>query len=159
MKGVAQLRLAHRPARLRGATAVEFILLFPLMFAIAYGGVVYSYIYMVQQAINFAAQQGAQAALAVVPTSNAATTQQNRLTSATNAATATLIWLPKKVTMPPAAGNCAPPAGSFTFEVDFAPTGLFPLVTLPLVGTFPPVPATMYACAVAYTGRYVLKLM
>jgi len=151
MKGVAQLRLAHRPARLRGATAVEFVLLFPLMFAIAYGGIVYSYIYMVQQAINFAAQQGAQAALAVVPTSNAGTTQQSRLTSATNAANATLTWLPKKFTIPPTAANCSPLAGNFTFEVDFTPTGLFPMVTLPIVGTFPPVPAVMFACAVAYT--------
>ncbi|HWY23568.1 MAG TPA: TadE family protein [Nevskia sp.] len=151
MKGVAQLRLAHRPARLRGATAVEFVLLFPLMFAIAYGGIVYSFIYMAQQAINFAAQQGAQAALAVVPTSNAATTQQSRLTSATNAAQATLTWLPKKFSIPAAAANCAPVAGNFTFEVDFAPTGLFPMVTLPIVGTFPPVPAVMFACAVAYT--------
>lgn len=155
MKGTAQLGMSRRPARQRGASAVEFALLFPLMFAIAYGGIVYSYIYLLQQSINFAAQQGAQAALAVVPTSNAAATQQNRVTSATNAAQATLNWLPHaqtgKVSIPTSASNCNAPAGTFAFEVDFAPGGLFPMVTLPLIGSFPPVPVTMFGCAVAYT--------
>lgn len=148
MKGFAQLR-PIRFARQRGATAVEFVLLFPLMFAIVYGGIVYSYVYVVQQAINFAAQQGAQAALAVVPSTTATATQQARLNSATTVAKATMKWLPNKVTIPTTPGNCATQASTFTFEVDFAPTGLFPMVTLPLVGTFPPVPATMYACAIA----------
>lgn len=153
--GTTQLQTSGKPVRQRGATAVEFALLFPLMFAIAYGGIVYSYIYLLQQSINFAAQQGAQAAVAVVPSSNATTTAQSRLANATTAARNTLNWLPPTqaalVTIPSSPGNCKAAAGTFAFEVDFAPGTLFPMVTLPLVGTFPPVPVTLYACAVAYT--------
>ncbi len=148
------MRLRDRPARIRGASAVEFVLIFPVMFAIAYGGIVYCYIYMLQQSINFAAQQGAQAAVAVVPGSDSSATQQQRVTNATAAAQATLNWLPKgqtgRVTFPTTPGNCKNPTGTFGFEVDFAPAGLFPIATLPIIGSFPPMPTNMYACAVAY---------
>jgi len=155
MKGVAQLRPGGLPSRMRGASAVEFALLFPLMFAITYGGIVYSYMYLLQQSVNFAAQQGAQAAVAVVPGSDPSATKQLQVTNATSAAQSTLNWLPSGqrglVTFPATAGRCNNPGGTFAFEVDFTPTSLFPMVKLPLVGTFPPVPATIYACAVAYT--------
>ncbi|HZR37156.1 MAG TPA: TadE family protein [Nevskia sp.] len=134
---------------------MEFMLLFPLMFAIAYGGVVYSYVYVLQQSINFAAQQGIQAAVSVIPSTDASGTAQNRLSSATTAANNTLKWLPASqfalVSIPTSPGNCKVTSGTFTFEVDFRPSTLFPTVTLPLAGTFPPVPVTLYACAVAYT--------
>ena len=155
MKGIAQLRLG-RLSLMRGATAVEFALLFPLMFAITYGGIVYSYMYLLQQSVNFAAQQGAQAAVAVVPGSDPNVTQQQQVTKATAAAQSTLNWLPTNqrglVSFPVGAGNCRNPVGTFGFEVDFAPASLFPMVKLPLVGSFPPVPTTIYACAVAYTS-------
>jgi Flp pilus assembly protein TadG len=150
------MRPTHRAARSRGASAVEFALLFPLMFAIFYGGIVYCYMYMLQQSINFAAQQGAQAAVAVVPATDASTTLAARETKATTTAQGILKWLPAaqygKLTFPVNSPNCtaSAPSGTFPFEVDFAPTGIFPMTTLPLVGSFPPVPATMFACAVAY---------
>jgi len=125
------------------------------MFAIAYGGIVYSYVYLLQQSINFAAQQGIQAAIAVIPSTNAGTTAQSRLSDATKAAKNTLSWLPNTqaalVNIPSTPTSCKVSSGTFTFEVDFTPTTLFPQVTLPLVGSFPPVPAILYACAVAYT--------
>lgn len=151
MKGFAQMR-PFRRARQHGASAVEFVLLFPIMFAIAYGSVVYAYIYILQQAINFAAQQGAQAAVGVVPVTSPTTTQQNRLTLATSVAQSTLNWVPTgRLSYAAGAGGCTAPSGTFTFQVNFTPGGLFPMVTLPLMGSFPPVPAAMYACAVAYT--------
>lgn len=151
MKGFAQKR-PFRRARQHGASAVEFVLLFPVMFAIAYGSVVYAYIYMLQQSINFAAQQGAQAAISIVPGTDSTVTAASRLTYATTVAQGTLKWAPtSRVSYAAPGGRCTTPAGTFTFEVDFTPGGLFPMVTLPLVGSFPPVPATMFACAVAYT--------
>ena len=51
----------------RAVSAVEFALIFPLVFAIVYGGICYGYIYFLQQRINFIAQEAVRAAIAVAP--------------------------------------------------------------------------------------------
>jgi hypothetical protein len=50
-----------------GASAVEFALVLPLLIALTYGTFVFSYLYIVHESINYAAQQGAEAAVAVDP--------------------------------------------------------------------------------------------
>lgn len=143
-----------------GAAAIEFALVFPLLIALVYGGVVYSYVYFLHQAINFAAQQGAQAALSVVPTSNAASDAATRLSRADAVAKNVLSWLPAgqagRVSTA-ATGSCTAPSGvsGFTYQVTFDLTSggaLFPsLLALPMgIGTIPPLPSTLVACAVAF---------
>ena len=144
-----------------GASAIEFALVFPLLVALIYGGLVYSYVFLLQQAINFAAQQGVQAALAVVPTSNGANDSSKRMQNADLVAKSTLNWLPAaqltRVTTS-AAGSCTVPSGTsgFTYQVSFdlsGSGGLFPsIAALPFgLGTIPPLPSNLVACAVAFT--------
>jgi Flp pilus assembly protein TadG len=47
----------------RGATAVEFALLFPLFFTVLYAIITFSLIFVVQQNLTLAAEEGARAAL------------------------------------------------------------------------------------------------
>lgn len=147
-----------------GASAIEFAIIFPVMLAVAYAGLVYAYIYLLQQSINFAAQQGVQAAVAVVPTGSPAADQQSRLNQAEAVRKGTLNWLPggqagrisaqSPNTCP---GAPSPGSNTFVYQISFAVSGggntaLFPsLVNLPWVGTVPPLPTTLIACAVGYT--------
>jgi Flp pilus assembly protein TadG len=150
---------AGSPHRQHGAAAVEFALVFPLLLALVYSTIVYSYVYVLQQSINFASQQGAQAALAVIPTGDAAATAAARNEAAKAAALNTLSWLPAgqlaKIAVPSGGPNCRA-GGEFAVEVDFTGPaigsgGLFPsLVNLPMgLGTVPPNLGTLIACAVA----------
>ena len=55
-----------RPARYRrqrGATAVEFAIIFPLFFVICYAIICFGMIFVIQQSLTFAASEGARAAL------------------------------------------------------------------------------------------------
>lgn len=167
MKRIKPRQILARPMQ-SGASAIEFALIFPILLAVVYAGVVYSYVYVLQQSINFAAQQGVQAAVSVVPTANAATdlTTRNKLAQAV--VTSTLSWLPVgQVGLVSSSGSTTACAGApannatgslFSYTVNFALGGgtagsLFPsLVNLPMgLGTIPPLPATLSACAVAFT--------
>ncbi|MDE0856266.1 MAG: pilus assembly protein [Nevskia sp.] len=147
-----------------GAAAIEFAIIFPIMLAVAYAGLVYAYIYLLQQSINFAAQQGVQAAVAVPPSSNPTADVQSRLAQAELVRKGTLNWLPSdqagRITAQSPAtcpGAPAPGSNTFVYQISFAVSGgsntaLFPsLVNLPGVGTVPPLPTTLIACAVGYT--------
>ncbi|MGH8458645.1 MAG: TadE/TadG family type IV pilus assembly protein, partial [Nevskiales bacterium] len=50
-----------------GAAALEFAILLPLLLLLIYGLFVYSYMFVVQEAITFAAQEAAEAAVKVDP--------------------------------------------------------------------------------------------
>jgi Flp pilus assembly protein TadG len=146
-----------------GTAAIEFALVFPMLLALTYGAIVYGYTYVLQQSINFAAQQGAQVAVATVPTASASGTLTAQLTNAATAVTTALNWLPAgqaaRVSVPTTgATNCyaagvTAPTNAVTIEVSFNLSGLFPVIAnLPMgIGTFPPLPSTLRACAVAYT--------
>lgn len=62
-----QTRQSKSPRWQRGATAVEFAILFPLFFLILYAIVTYGMIFAVQQSLTLAATEGARAALNYLP--------------------------------------------------------------------------------------------
>jgi Flp pilus assembly protein TadG len=145
--------------RQSGATAVEFALVFPVLLAVVYCGMVYSYVFMLQQAVNFAVQQGVQAAVAVVPTTDTTTTNNLRKSQAQTAANSSLSWLPSgqisrfQANPVSTCGNGqALPANGYAVQGTFDLSTLFPtLGSLPMVGTVPVLPASLTACAVAVT--------
>ena len=136
---------------------------------------VYTYVFVLQEAITFSAQQGAQAAVAVVQQSNSGATTAARKVQADNAALSALSWLPGSqysrvsTSAPTTTTAClngntppSPPANSFIYQVSFNLGGnagsggtvqpLFPtLGTLPLVGNISLLPGTLTACAIAFT--------
>lgn len=151
----------HSPKGLRaqrGSSAVEFAFVFPILFLLVYGVIVYSYIYVIQQSITYGAQQSAEAAVAVNPqptaSLNARIEQRVRAV-----ALQSLNWLPASqvARLRGQDGNI----GRVTFEtidsdesvvrvtLEFQVPGLFPTLTLPLVGTIPPLPPLLRAQAIA----------
>lgn len=158
MKGFTRQKWGRLRLGQSGASALEFALIFPMLMLISYSAVVYGYVYMLQQSINFAAQQAAQAAVAVLPgTSSSSTTQTSTITTAVDAA---LAWLPAgqkgRISIPSSTPDCLVSTGlsptPITVEVDFTLGGLFPvLINLPFIGgTVPVLPAALFACAVAF---------
>jgi len=164
MKPILSCRIPARPAQ-SGAAAVEFALVFPILLVVAYASLVYSYVYFLQQLISFTAQQGVQAAVAVVPTTSASADSASRTTQANAAGVNTLTWLPaaqfsRLAATEPAVcpGETAPGVPTFSYEITFTLSGgtggaLFPtLINMPMgLGNIPPLPATLTACAVAFT--------
>ncbi|MCW3695179.1 MULTISPECIES: TadE/TadG family type IV pilus assembly protein [Burkholderia] len=70
--------------RQRGATAVEFAIVFPLFFVIFYAILSFGMIFVIQQSLTLAASEGARAGLSYAPNlttrvANAKTTTQNVL--------------------------------------------------------------------------------
>ncbi|HUP91895.1 MAG TPA: TadE/TadG family type IV pilus assembly protein [Solimonas sp.] len=152
------------PALAHGAAAVEFAFVFPILFLLIYGVIVYSYIFVIQESINFAAQEAAEAAVAVDPDEPDADVL--RETAVRGAASATLGWLSEShrdrvlTTENFTVEFCH--AGSATFcpvdsdavrvtmRFDVAVTEpLFPVLNLYIVGKVPPLPKTLTAQAVA----------
>ncbi|WP_022977827.1 TadE/TadG family type IV pilus assembly protein [Nevskia ramosa] len=143
--------LNRLPRRITGASAVEFALVFPLLFAIVYGTLTYGYVYFLQQRINFIAQEALRAAIAVAPLpSNAA------YLAAINAAVADAVasnFTLGGAPVPPALSFVVQPVNAANNTLSIlvtysltAPT-LFPTVTLPGFGSIPPLPAALQATA------------
>lgn len=146
--------------RQRGATALEFAFVFPLMFLLLYGILVYAYIFLISESMTFVAQEAAEAAVAVDPDDNPGYEAQVRTRAQQTAATL-LQWLPSAqrdrvvgtsgekvvVSITPADGQ-----QYVRVQLEFSmisPTNLFPSVTLPLVGQAPPMPEVLRAEASA----------
>ncbi len=145
----------------RGAVAVEFAFIFPLLFLLMYGIVVYSYVFVLNSALNYAAQESVASALRVAP----AQPNSVRQAEALDRARVALRWLPESQHSRIFANE----AGIVAFGTDGCPTltgpdsdcirvrltmpiqdpALFPRLTLPLVGTIPPLPQQLRAEAVA----------
>ena len=146
----------HQSSAQGGAAAVEFAFVFPVLFLLIYGVIVYSYIFVLQESINYAAQQAAEAAVAVEPRSagyDAAATAQARAM-----ASRVLQWLPQsqqlrvlgeggekvEVTF-----NNAGDSDVVQVQLRFALPGQFTVMTLPIVGEVPYLPPQLVAQAVA----------
>lgn len=149
-----------------GATAVEFALVFPILFLLMYGMIVYAYIYVIQQSLHYAAQEAAEAAVAVPEGLDAALLRQR---SAQQTASRVLGWLPcgqkrrvidecdnsgtlvRVEQQPQGCEWCPPDSHGFRVTLRFRmdePDWLFPVVNLPIVGPVPPMPRTLTAVAV-----------
>ncbi|MBU9127530.1 pilus assembly protein [Burkholderia multivorans] len=76
-----------RLGRQRGATAVEFAIVFPLFFVISYAIITFGMIFVIQQGLTFAANEGARAGLNYAPSLDA------RIDNARAAAQKMLSWL------------------------------------------------------------------
>jgi hypothetical protein len=172
--------LANRQGagRQGGAAAVEFAFVFPILFLLMYGVIVYAYIFVIQQSLHYAAQEGAEAAVKVDPASPGA--DALRLQEARRAAADVLRWLPAdqrqrvvggdagdrvSASVCPRGGTVAGvpcPSDSdamivrLTFPVLQSTEGcqssaedLFPVLCLYLVGRVPPMPQNLIASAMA----------
>ncbi len=146
----------NRPRAQLGAAAVEFAFVFPILFLLIYGVIVYSYIFVLQESINFAAQQAAEAAVAVEPTTPSydalATTRARAMASRV------LQWLPssQQTRVLGETGDKVEVTFSNAGDSDvvqvrlrFSLPGLFPVLNLPIVGEVPRLPPQLVAQAVA----------
>jgi Flp pilus assembly protein TadG len=159
--------VTHRSLQ-TGATAVEFALVFPMLFVLFYSVVVYSYLFVLQESISFAAQESAAAAHRVDPVANEDFDGSVR-TQVRARAAEVLDWLPasqKARVLGDAA--CAGGGGeastgievcvndatnvvrvSLRFDVD----GLFPVIRMPLIGELPPMPQFLVGSGTALVGE------
>jgi Flp pilus assembly protein TadG len=139
-----------------GASAIEFALLFPLLFLMLYATVVYGYLYVLQNALTHTAQGAAEAAI-TVPT-NRPDYQQAMRVRVQQYAKQSLSWLSADQRQRVLG------SGGERVRVDFQTIdgvpvlrvslrlpveGLFPRISLPAVGSIPPLPAQLQAQATA----------
>jgi Flp pilus assembly protein TadG len=157
---------ASRRRQQSGAAAVEFALVFPLLFMMIYGMVVYAYLFVLQQSLVFAAQEAAEAVVQVDPRTGS---DIQRTQAAQLMAARVLAWLPQSqkarvlgddtgsavsVTTCdegqsfPCPGDTSGVIVRLTFNLA-TPNYLFPVINLVGVGAVPPMPAALTASAVA----------
>lgn len=137
-------RLGHEE---QGATAIEFALVFPLFLAIFIGMVTFAMVFVLQQSMTFAVEEGARAAIAVdpaayspggildVPSFQAAVTTlaRQRITNA-------LQWLPGTLennAVPTVALQAIPSGGTtvvVTVRYPYRAHPIIPIIPLPFVG-------------------------
>lgn len=141
----------HSRARTRehGTAAIEFALVFPLLFVMLYGIVTYSMIFVAKQSLTLAAEEGARAALNYQSASSAAAALSARSQSACTAATNSAAWLRGAANCTAQAQACSYDASLDCVEVtltyDYASRPLVP--TLPLLGLA--LPGTLTSAATA----------
>ncbi|WP_322046901.1 TadE/TadG family type IV pilus assembly protein [Paraburkholderia sp. J67] len=133
-----------RRSRQRGAAAIEFALAFPLFFAILYGIVMYSMIFLVQHSMTSAAAEGARAALVYQNAANAGAALTSRANAACTRALAVVSWLAKaptcSQTISTAPAGCASNTAMDCVQISLSyPWSSNPLVPpLPLMGLISP---------------------
>ncbi|ASV99665.1 TadE/TadG family type IV pilus assembly protein [Paraburkholderia aromaticivorans] len=92
----------------RGATAVEFALVFPLFFAILYAIITFSLILVAQQNLTLAAEEGARAALNWQSNTSLQTALTNRGNAACAAAKLVAAKLVQSMQCTPSSSTCGP---------------------------------------------------
>ena len=124
----------------RGTAAVEFVLVFPLFFAVLYGIVTFSLIFVAQQNLTLAAEEGARAALNYQPASSVGAALAARATAACSAATnmiATMVSSATCVATPATCNyNAAMDCMNVTLTYNYASNPLIP--SLPLMNVVMP---------------------
>lgn len=144
------LRGSANRRRASGVAAIEFAIVFPLLFAVVLGIVYYGMVLALQQVLTRAAEEGARAALRYPLASNGgtlATTLDQRVVAADLAARNTL---PPNIADRVAAGSlaqavaCSAPPGTQCVRVTL---NLSTQTILPVV-PFVPVPASLTGIAV-----------
>lgn len=175
MSNKSEVRSRSTQRRQWGAAAVEFALVFPMLFIVTYGAIIYSYIYVLRQSLTFAAQEAAQAAVSVQPGVSGYDDLVKQ--TAVNTALAAISWMPPAVRTAiavdagdvticrgPSSGACAsllpgdeavvvrlqlPLASGDGGEGRRDVSPLFATFTMPPFGRFPPLPNIMTGQAVA----------
>ena len=157
------LRSGHEQ---RGATAVEFALVFPMLFILFYSVVIYSYLFVLQESVSYAAQEAAAAAHRVDPVGNG-NFDETVGTQVRARAAQVLDWLPdsqKARVLGTTACSGGGNAGSgievcidnatdvVTVNVRFDVEGLFPVLSMPLIGELPPMPDQLRGSGTALVG-------
>jgi Flp pilus assembly protein TadG len=146
-------RLRSRSRRERGASAIEFALIFPFFFGLIYAMVSYGLLFGLQHSLTAAAKEAARSGVACDPTLTTAEHEDCVTTRARATATAALSWLPTglrdRVTGAGGTGigvvfNQDAVAGK-TVEVlvqlpDYAADPILPTVALPFIGSVPVLP-------------------
>lgn len=134
-------RLRGQQRNYRGATAVEFALVFPIFFMLFYAIVAYGLVMTIQQSLTLAAAEGARAAVQDG-------TDTERVSRATATAKGVLSWLPgvdEPTATSPAACAANPAARCVTVTVSYNTKGNKSIVPPPLLGIS--IPATLSATA------------
>ena len=121
--------------RAGGSAAVEFALVFPLLFTVLYGIVTYSVLFVAQQNLTLAAEEGARAALNYQNAASVAGALAARSTNACSVASHTTQWLGAHALCAAQAQSCsynsAMQCMQVTMTYDYAGHPLVP--TLPLL--------------------------
>jgi len=162
-----QSRLKLTRGRQSGATAIEFAFVLPMLLALTYAMFVYSYTYVVYESINYAAQQGAESAVAVDPDTDdyqAAVIAQVQTTVAS-----VLSWMPAsqrdasigangssvQVDFCGSSGSTSPycpttqvGGTALVVPIVFPILSLFSVMNLPGIGSVPPLPETIVGVGV-----------
>lgn len=140
--------------RQRGSTAVEFALLFLPIFALFYAIVSYGLVFLLMESFSSAAEGGARAAVAVDPTAYADTNDYMNngvIPVVRDQVAAQLDWLPdsiKNQVLGADNQNISINLSNrvLTVEVgyeDYHSSPVIPLLTLPVIGALPKVPAAL----------------
>ena len=132
----------------KGATAIEFALVFPLFLAIFIGMVTFGMVFVLQQAMTFAVEEGARAAISVDPIEysnpdgslDEASFQAAITTLAQQRITDALLWLPGNLennAVPEVALQAIPTGGTavvVTVRYPYRANPIIPIIPLPFVG-------------------------
>lgn len=149
--------------RTHGAATVEFAFVFPLLFLLVYGVIVYSYIFVLQQSITYAAQLAADAAVKVNPRAEDA--DALRAAAIRQTVVSALSWLPESQRQrvvgsggervliepcPAGAADCPSDSSALrvTLRFNLRSPDLFPVLDLYVVGQVPPLPESLSATAI-----------
>ena len=137
----------HRQRTARGSMAVEFAVVFPLLFTMLYAIVTYSLIFAAQQSLTLAAEEGARAALHYQSASSAAAALAARGQTACSVANNVSGWLAGKANCTATSQACAYNAAMDCVQVkltySYANNPLIP--TLPLLNLALPAALTSTA--------------
>lgn len=128
--------VARRAAR-RGSAAIEFAIVFPVFFFVLYAIVTYSMVFLTQQSLTAAAEEGARAALVWQQAGSAGGALSARAQQACARATSVVSWLPVAATCTNAIST-APAGCSNNAEMDCIQVTLtYAYGTSPLVPLLP----------------------
>lgn len=118
-----------------GLAAIEFAFVFPVFFMLLYGIITYSLIFVVQQSLTLAAEEGARAALRYVAVSTVPVTPDPRGVTACAVAKQAVSWLSSTVVgcVPTVIPNCFVPAAPAAAVTCVKVTVTYPYSTNPLV--------------------------
>ena len=138
--------VSHARAQ-RGATAVEFALVFPLFFTVLYAIVAFSMIFVAQQSLTLAAEEGARAALNWQSNTSMQSALTNRGNAACTAAKAMAASMVQAMQCTPSSATCGPGGAMQCVNVlltyNYQSNPLVP--NLPLLSAF--MPATLSSSA------------